>query len=202
MNPQQDPVQLAIQQQQQAQQQNAQAAPTDSPTPSPVQMAQQQLQQYQQQDQQTEDGMKQKQQAIQSATKAMNILNPKADSQDQTSNAMSKVGSALNTNNYSGLCLKYVDDQTGNKDRNPTAYADFQTNEADGNIKTSGTPPKGSRVYFAPTSDNPAGHIGLSNGDGTFTGATTNEGIKSFSIKDWEGYAGQQYIGYAPPGSD
>lgn len=110
-----------------------------------------------------------------------------------------KVGTGLNTPNYSGLCLQYVDDQTGNKNRQPTAYADYQQNAASGNIKTDGVPPKGARVYFAPTPDNPAGHVGLSTGDGSFTGATTNQGIKTFSIKDWENYAGQQFIGYAPP---
>ena len=112
-----------------------------------------------------------------------------------------KIGGALNTNNYSGLCLKWVDDQTGNSARQPTAFADYQQNAASGNIKTSGTPPKGARIYFAPTPDNTAGHIMLSNGDGTGTGATTSQGIKTFNIKSWENYAGQQYIGWAPPNS-
>ncbi|MHB9161540.1 MAG: hypothetical protein ACYC6W_11760 [Nitrosotalea sp.] len=108
-----------------------------------------------------------------------------------------KVGGALNTQNYSGLCLQYVDDQQGNANRQSTAYADYQKNAQMGNIKTTGIPPKGARVYFAPTKDNPAGHVGLSNGDSTFTGATTNDGIKSFGISDWEKYADQQYIGYS-----
>jgi hypothetical protein len=113
-----------------------------------------------------------------------------------------KVGNALNTNNYSGECLAYVDDQQGNNSsRQPTAFADYQVNAAQGNIMTKGTPPKGSRVYFAPTPDNSAGHIGIATGDGSFTGATTSQGIKTFKISDWERYANQQYIGYAPPGS-
>lgn len=200
MNPNQDPILLAAQQQQASQPDQSSPQP-QQPTPSPVDLAQQQIQQYSQVDQANEAAMKQKQNAVSEASKAMATLNPQANSKDATSNTMSKVGSALNTNNYSGLCLQYVDDQTGNKARQPTAIADYQANEQDGNIKTSGTPPKGSRVYFAPTSDNPAGHIGLSNGDGTFTGATTNDGIKTFNIKNWESYAGQQYIGYAPPNS-
>ncbi len=130
--------------------------------------------------------------AISQATAA---LKPKAK------DPVTKVGNALSTKDYSGLCLAYVDDQTGNNNRQPTAYADYEANAASGNIKTTGTPPKGARIYFAPTPDNPAGHIMLSNGDGTGTGATTNQGIKTFNIKDWEKYAGQQYIGYAPPGA-
>lgn len=128
-----------------------------------------------------------------SVSKALNVLQDKSSA--------GKVGGALNTNSYSNLCLKYVDDTTGNQNRQPTAYADYQVNARSGNINTSGTPPKGARVYFAPTQDNPAGHIGISLGNNMFRGATTNDGIKDFSISDWSKYANQQYIGWAPPNS-
>lgn len=197
-----DPV-LQAAQQQQAMQQQAQIPQAPQPAqPNPMQQAQQQLQ-TDESNNQTEFSKIQanKQAAISQASRAMSTLNPGANSGDSTSDTMSKVGGALNTNNYSNMCLAYVDDQTGNKNRQSTAYNDYLVNANDGNIHTSGTPPKGARVYFAPTADNPAGHIGLSNGNGSFTGATTNEGIKTFSIQNWENYASQQYIGWAPAGS-
>lgn len=193
----QNPIQLANQQQ--AQQPNQQQ------DINPIILAQQQSGQREQQIQQEGALGQQDQQnsldAISAASKAMSVLNPNANSKDATSNDMSKVGGALNTNNYSNQCLRFVDDQTGNKNRQPTAIADYQVNAQNNNIKTSGTPPKGARIYFAPTPDNPDGHVMLSNGDGTGTGATTNQGIKTFSIKDWSTYASQKYIGWAPPNS-
>ncbi len=166
--------------------------------PDVVGQATQQIAGREQQIQQ-ENTLEQNQQtSLATVSKAYNMLNTQTS--DKVSNSMNKVGGALNTNNYSGLCLKYVDDKTGNTDRSPTAYADYQKNAAAGNIHNTGTPPKGARVYFAPTQDNPAGHVMLSNGDGTGTGATTNDGIKTFSIQDWSKYAGQQYIGYSTSG--
>lgn len=191
-----NPIQLANQQQQPG------AQPLQQPNAdNPIALAQQQSQQreadIQQQAQIGQQNQQRAQDSIAAASKAMATLT----NGDKSRNTMSKVGGALNTNNYSGQCLKFVDDQTGNSARQPTAYADYQVNAQGGNIKTNGTPPKGARIYFAPTKDNPAGHIMLSNGDGTGTGATTNDGIQTYNIKDWEKYAGQQYIGYAPPQS-
>lgn len=115
---------------------------------------------------------------------------------------MTQIGKAIATPDYaySGLCLKWVDDQQGNANRQPTAYADYQTHAQEGDIIASSKDiPKGSRVYFAPDASNgDAGHVGIANGDGTFTSATDN-GIKTFSLKDWQNYTGQQFIGYAPP---
>jgi hypothetical protein len=128
-------------------------------------------------------------------SQALAITSPKSKSPQVN------VGKALNNNNYSNECLAYVDDQQGNKNRQPTAIADYQVNANAGNIQTKGTPPKGARVYFAPTPDNPAGHVALSDGGGSMTGATLDQGIETFKISDWEKYANQQYIGWAPPGS-
>lgn len=194
----QDPIQLAIQQQQQAQQQNQQPQPSNQEAPSPIQLAQQQIQQYGQENQQSAEAMKQKQNAMQQASKAMATLNPKANSSDSTSNTMSKVGQANSTGNYSysGECLKWVDDQQGNSSsRQPTAIADYQANAQAGNIETKGTPPKGARVYFS-SPDIPAGHVGISDGNGSFTSATDN-GVQTFNIDQWQQYAGQSYLGYS-----
>lgn len=113
---------------------------------------------------------------------------------------LTNVGQAIQSPAYAGYCLQWVDDQTGNKNRQPTAYADYQTQAANGNIDSSSTNiPKGARVYFAPDSSNGGmGHVGLSNGDGTFTAATDN-GIQTFGLSDWQKYAGQQYLGYSKP---
>lgn len=124
---------------------------------------------------------------------AMGILSPQS-----TKEPLAQIGKAIATPNYAGYCLQWVDDQTGNSNRLPNAYADYQAKAQSGNIQT-GTDniPKGARVYFAPDSSNGGmGHVGLSNGDGTFTSATDN-GIKTFDIPDWEKYTGQKYLGYA-----
>ena len=109
-----------------------------------------------------------------------------------------KVGQAIATPAYAGYCLQWVDDQQGNKGaRQQTAYADFQQNQAAGNISTKGTPPKGARVYFAPNDTNGGmGHVGISTGNGNFTSATDN-GVQTFNIQQWDKYAGQDYIGYS-----
>lgn len=110
---------------------------------------------------------------------------------------IAQIGKAIQTPNYAGYCLKWVDDQQGNTNRLPTAFADYQSKAAEGNINTSNNVPKGSRVYFSPDSSNgDMGHIGISNGDGTFTSATDN-GIKTFSIKDWQKITGQSFLGWA-----
>lgn len=111
---------------------------------------------------------------------------------------ISQIGKAIQTPNYAGYCLKWVDDQTGNKNRLPTAYADYQANAQQGNINTStDNIPKGARVYFSPNDSNgQMGHIGISNGDNTFTSATDN-GIKTFNISDWQKLTGQSVLGWS-----
>ena len=132
--------------------------------------------------------------SLSAVTKAIATLSP------QSTDTTTQVGKAIQSPNYAGYCLKWVDDQTGKSNRQPTAYADYQTNVQAGNINTSTSDiPKGARVYFAPDSSNGGmGHVGLSNGDGTFTSATDN-GIQTFGLSDWEKYAGQKYLGYANP---
>lgn len=198
----QDPVLQAIAQQQQPL--NASAQNGQQPqSPSPIQQAQSQLQQNQQNISQEQAATKAKNalmstpsNSTSNAAKAMALLQPESKS------TITQVGKAIQTPAYAGYCLQYVDDKTGNSQRQPTAYADYQANQAAGNIDTSMKDiPKGARVYFAPNATNGGmGHVGLSNGDGSFTSATDN-GVQTFNIKDWEQYADQQFIGYAPPGS-
>lgn len=112
------------------------------------------------------------------------------------SDTQTNIGKAIKTPAYAGYCLKYVDDKTGNTNRQPTAFADYEVNAKSGNIQTSDKNiPSGARVYFAPDATNgKMGHVGLMNSDGSFTAATDN-GIQSFTIPDWEKYSGQKYIG-------
>lgn len=125
-----------------------------------------------------------------SISQALAQLNP------QGSDTQTEVGKAIKTPAYAGYCLQYVDDRTGNTNRQPNAFADYQVNAKQGNIQTSDNNIKfGARVYFAPDATNDKmGHVGLMNSDGTFTAATDN-GIKSFTIPDWERYSGQKFIG-------
>lgn len=134
-----------------------------------------------------------------------NILKPAAISQAMgvlssrdTKDPMGQIGQSIATPNYAGYCLQWVDDQQGNKNRQPTAYADYQTHLNNNDINTSSDNiPKGARVYFSPDSSNGnMGHVGISNGDGTFTSATDN-GVKTYNLNDWEKYTGQQYLGFA-----
>lgn len=125
-------------------------------------------------------------------TKAVAQINP------NKKDTVTKVGKAIQTPSYAGYCLQWVDDQQGNNtQRQPTAFADFQANLNAGNIKNSNKVPDGARVYFSPNQSNGnLGHVGISNGDGTFTSAT-DSGIKTFKIADWEKLTGQQMIGWA-----
>lgn len=124
-------------------------------------------------------------------SQALAVASPKSNSPQVN------IGKAIATPAYSGLCLKFVDDKQGNTARQPTAIADYQANAQAGNISTSEKIPANARVYFAPDDSNGGnGHVGISNGDGSFTSATDN-GIKTFAIKEWEKYTGQKFIGYS-----
>ena len=121
-----------------------------------------------------------------------------AMSQVAPSSPAGKVGKAIATPAYAGMCLAWVDDQQGNKtSRQTSAYNDYLANAQQGKVSTSNKIPSGARVYFSPdASNNGDGHVGIANGDGSFTSATDN-GIKTFSIKEWEKYSGQSMIGWA-----
>ena len=198
-----DPVTLAIQQQQAQQQQASQSASQpQQPTPSPIAMAQQQMQQYSQEDQQSEDAAKQKQSAMMQASKAMATLNPKANSNDQTSNTMSKVGQATSpSQGWANLCEAYAEQQTlGHQGVYPTAIAAYQANAQAGNINTSTDVPKGAQVFFNADEGNGGnGHTMVSVGNSKFQGPLQNGSIGTFTLPEWEKYSGQQYLGYAIP---
>ncbi len=131
------------------------------------------------------------------ASNAMSILNPQGNLKDGEANKMSQFGQSIKTPAYAGYCLQYVDDQTGNSNRQPTAYADYQVKSQNGQISNSNNVPDGARVYFAPDASNGnMGHVGLANKNGTFTSATDN-GVKTYSISDWEKYTGQKFIGWS-----
>jgi hypothetical protein len=109
-----------------------------------------------------------------------------------------QIGKAIATPNYAGYCLKWVDDQQGNQNRQPTAIADYQARSQAGQIQTGDKIPDNARVYFnADPSNGNMGHVGIYNAKSdTFTSATDN-GVKSFSIPAWEKYTGQSMIGWS-----
>lgn len=183
-----NPIQQALQQQGQNPQPN-QTNPTDQVFQNTLTKIRQNLSQAGQDQSQDQPTTPDNQQAA--ISQALGQLNDKSIS--------GQVGKAIQTPNYAGYCLAWVDDQQGNANRQPTAIADYQVNASQNNIKTSMDAPKGARVYFnADQSNANMGHVGIANGDGTFTSATDN-GIQTFDIPAWEKYSGQQYLGYATP---
>ncbi len=176
-----NPAQQAMQQQQQP--------PDPNAAPSAIDMLNQKTQQGDQVLAQEQGQLSNSQQA--SVSRAMGILKP------NSSDKMSQVGQSIATPAYAGRCLQWVDDQQGATNRQPTAYADYQVKAQQGDIQTNGTPPKGARVYFQPDASNGnMGHVGISTGSGSFTSATDN-GVKTYSLKDWSNFTGQKFIGWA-----
>jgi hypothetical protein len=110
-----------------------------------------------------------------------------------------KVGNALN-NTDAGLCQKYVDDQTGAKQRYPTAYATWQAKMKSGEATPglSGIQP-GDVVEFAPDSGNGGdGHAAIVNKNGELSMATYN-GIQTIPMDTWIKESGQSPLGYYSP---
>jgi hypothetical protein len=126
-------------------------------------------------------------------SQAMATVNPKSNA------PQAQIGKAISTPNYAGLCLKWVDDQQGNSNRQPTAYADYQAHAQQGDVSASLKDiPIGARTYFSPNDSNGGlGHVGIYAGNGKFISATDN-GIKTFAIKDWEAATGQSFLGWVP----
>lgn len=197
VNPQQpDPV-LQQRAMQQALQQAQPQQQTDQTTPDILQQAQDQAAQGAQKINAKTQQQKNDFENADTISKAMAVLSPNANMKDGEANTMSKIGQSIATPAYAGYCLQYVDDKTGNTNRQPTAIADYQVRAQSGQVKTTGTPPPGARVYFAPDASNGnMGHVGLANKDGTFTSATDN-GVKTYSLADWQKYTGQKFIGWA-----
>ena len=125
-------------------------------------------------------------------SQAVATLNP------NSTDPQAQIGKAIATPAYAGKCLRWVDDQQGNQNRQPTAIADYQTRAQAGQISNSTKIPDGARTYFsADQSNGNMGHVGIYNAKSdTFTSATDN-GIKSFSIPQWEKYTGQQLLGWS-----
>ena len=182
-----NPQQLALQKlQQQGQNPQSNQVPQDQVFQNTLAKIRQSVSQIGQEPQQLPDSNNQA-----SISQAMATL--------KDTSTIGQVGKAIATPNYAGYCLQWVDDQQGNTNRQPTAIADYQVNAQANNINSSLDAPKGARVYFnADASNGNMGHVGISNGDGTFTSATDN-GVQTFDIPDWEKYSGQQYLGYASP---
>lgn len=111
----------------------------------------------------------------------------------------SKVGNVLN-NTDAGYCQKYVDDQTGAKQRYPTAYATWQAKvkSGDANQGLDGIKP-GDVVEFAPDSGNKGdGHAAVVNSNGELSMATYN-GVETIPMDTWIKESGQKPLGYYHP---
>jgi hypothetical protein len=126
-------------------------------------------------------------------SQALSTLNPNGK------DTPTQVGKAIQTPNYAGYCLQWADDKLGNPNRQPTAIADYKAQVNAGNINTSmDNIPKDAKVYWdADATNGNMGHVGLSNGNSTFTAATDN-GIQTFTPEEWSQYSGQKFIGWSP----
>ncbi len=112
----------------------------------------------------------------------------------------SQVGAALDGSSYAGLCQQYVDDQTGAKQRYPTAIATWQAKAQSGQAHQGldGIAP-GDVVEFAPDSSNGgSGHAAIVDGDGNLNMATYG-GIKQIPLDTWVKHSGQTPLGYYKP---
>ena len=132
---------------------------------------------------------------------------PQAMKQANTANSantggiQNKVQQATTANGgaYAGWCLRWVDDQTGNTQRQPTAIADFTTRAQNGQISQSDKIPDGARVYFsANATNNNNGHVGLYDAKTNKFTSATDTGIQSFTIPQWEKYSRQEFLGWSP----
>lgn len=122
-----------------------------------------------------------------------------ADTQNSGNSATQKVGNILN-NTDAGYCQKYVDDETGAKDRYPTAYATWQAKIKSGDATPglNGIQP-GDVVEFAPDSGNGGdGHAAIVNSDGELQMATYN-GVETIPMDTWLKESGQTPLGYYSP---
>ncbi len=186
-----------------------QGQPSPQAIPSAAQQLQAQTQQSQIQQAQNAQSMSldkqgaaldiQKQQAA-TMSKALAQLNPKANTGNDALDTASKVGNAISTPAYAGYCQKFVDDQTGAKQRYATAANTWQAKVADGSAQTNLNNVKtGDVVEFAPDQGNGnMGHAAIvtSTKNGIQLKMATNSGVQNYSLKDWISYSGQTPQGF------
>lgn len=109
-------------------------------------------------------------------------------------------GGALDGHEYSGLCQQYVDDQTGAKQRFPTAIDTWGAKVATGEAQTNWKNIKpGDVVEFAADSSNGgAGHAAIVDGNGNLNMATYS-GITTIPMDKWVQATGQHPLGFYSP---
>ncbi len=134
------------------------------------------------------------QNTIADVTKSLAMLSPKSNS------TQIQVGKAIASPAYAGYCQQYVDDQTGSKERYPTAAATWQAKQQSGEAHQGLNGMKeGDVVEFAPDSSNGnLGHAAVVQKNGDLKMATYN-GVQTFALKDWVTHTGQQPLGYYKP---
>lgn len=130
-------------------------------------------------------------------SQSMAIINPKGTS------PMVKVGKAIQDPSYAGYCQQFVDDQTGAKERYPTAYATWQAKVQGGQAQTDISKAKpGDVIEFAPDSSNRnLGHAAIvtSTKNGIQLKMATYSGVESYNLKDWMKYSSQVPVGFYSP---
>lgn len=102
---------------------------------------------------------------------------------------------------YNNYCQAFVEQTTyGHQGIYDTANDAWNDNLQSGKAVqgTKGLKP-GDLLYFTPTQDEPAGHVGIYENGNNFVSATSN-GVKSMDINEWQKETGQQLQGYVPIG--
>lgn len=112
--------------------------------------------------------------------------------------ALSQVGS----NSYTNLCGKFVANAYGmNALGYHTALLHYNALKSAGQIKTTGTPPKGALVFSRSSSDGGAGHVVIATGDGRYVSggmsAKYGSGRTVQIIPSWNVTKGATYLGWA-----
>jgi hypothetical protein len=96
------------------------------------------------------------------------------------------------TNTY---CEAYVEQQVGWGNQGVTAFQAFLRLAGLGLVHAGPPPHAGVVVYFGPSSDNEwDGHVGISEGDGTFT-SITSWGLQRMPLAGWRA----PYLGWVEP---
>ncbi len=104
----------------------------------------------------------------------------------------------LGSQDYNGLCEKFVEMAQGVSGKFASAYDAFTKNKDQIQTDMSKIVP-GAQIFYAPDKSNSGwGHTTIYKGNGDQIGATY-QGVKTSNIQDWVSKTGQKLLGWLPP---
>lgn len=130
-----------------------------------------------------------------SFSQGVNDLLQTQNNQDDVQKAIAETGNQ----NYDGWCEAFVEKMNNLPNMGPSAKDAWQNWASQGKarIDTNNMKP-GDLIYFDDPS-NPAGHVGIFEGNNNMVSATYN-GVGQNDLNDWQTQTGQQILGYVPMG--